>query len=443
MTITLPKDVSKIISALEDHGYEAFAVGGCVRDVLLGREPEDWDITTSAKPEEVKAIYSRTIDTGIEHGTVKVMLGKNGYEVTTYRIDGKYSDNRHPDRVEFTASLEEDLKRRDFTINAMAYNDSRGLIDLFGGMDDLKAKIIRCVGDPRERFKEDALRMFRAVRFSAQLGFDIEDKTADAVMDLHDNLKTISVERIQTELVKLITSDNPRKIVDCYHLGITAAVLPEFDAMMLTPQHHIHHIYNVGEHTVKVMENVAPTKVMRLTALLHDISKPETITRDEKGDTHFKGHPELGAEKAGEILRRLKFDNDTIHKVKTLIKWHDVRPEAETVNIRKILNKIGEELFPMLLDIKYGDIMGQSDYMREEKLEVLEEYKRCFEEIISRKQCFTIKDLAVDGHDLMELGIPAGVEIGKKLNGLLSIVLEDPEKNKKEVLLSYVKKDMN
>ena len=200
-TITLPRDVSKIISALEDHGFEAFAVGGCVRDVILGREPEDWDITTSAKPEEIKAIYSRTIDTGIEHGTVKVMLGREGYEVTTYRIDGKYSDNRHPDKVEFTASLEEDLKRRDFTINAMAYNESRGLVDMFGGMEDLQGKIIRCVGDPKERFEEDALRMFRAVRFSAQLGFDIEEGTADAIMDLHDNLKTISAERIQTELV--------------------------------------------------------------------------------------------------------------------------------------------------------------------------------------------------------------------------------------------------
>ena len=442
MRITLPRDVSKIISALEDHGFEAFAVGGCVRDVILGREPEDWDITTSAKPEEIKAIYSRTIDTGIEHGTVKVMLGREGYEVTTYRIDGKYSDNRHPDKVEFTASLEEDLKRRDFTINAMAYNESRGLVDMFGGMEDLQGKIIRCVGDPKERFEEDALRMFRAVRFSAQLGFDIEEGTADAIMDLHDNLKTISAERIQTELVKLIVSDHPERIRDCYHLGITAAVLPEFDAMMLTPQHHIHHIYNVGEHTIKVMENVAPTKVMRLTALLHDIAKPETITRDEAGDTHFKGHPLKGAEKAKSVLRRLKFDNDTIHKVETLIKWHDDRPPAKDVNIRKILNRIGEELFPMLLDIKYGDIMGQSEYMRAEKLSALEEYRKCFNRIIDRKQCFTIKDLAVDGHDLMDIGIPAGVELGKKLSKLLDIVLEDPEKNEKDILLSYIKKEL-
>ena len=443
MKITLPANVSKIISALEDRGFEAFAVGGCVRDVILGRDPEDWDITTSAKPEEIKAIYSRTIDTGIEHGTVKVMLGREGYEVTTYRIDGKYSDNRHPDKVEFTASLEEDLKRRDFTINAMAYNESRGLVDMFGGMEDLQAKIIRCVGDPKERFKEDALRMFRAVRFSAQLDFDIEEGTSDAIMDLHDNLKTISAERIQTELVKLIVSDHPERIRDCYHLGITAAVLPEFDAMMLTPQHHIHHIYNVGEHTIKFMENVAPTKVMRLTALLHDIAKPETMTRDEAGDTHFKGHPVKGAEKAVGVLRRLKFDNDTIHKVETLIKWHDVRPPARDMNIRKILNRVGEELFPMLLDIKYGDIMGQSEYMRAEKLYALEEYRKCFDRIIDQKQCFTIKDLAVDGHDLMDLGIPAGVDLGKKLSKLLDIVMEDPDKNEKDILLSYIKKELN
>ncbi len=440
MTIRLPANVSKIIRNLEAHGYEAYAVGGCIRDSILGRAPQDWDITTSAKPEEVKAIYPRTIDTGIEHGTVKVMLGKEGYEVTTYRIDGKYTDMRHPDKVEFTASLTEDLKRRDFTINAMAYNDSKGLIDLFGGTDDLKAHIIRCVGDPKERFNEDALRMFRAVRFAAQLGFDIDPATAGAVKALSANLKNISAERIQTELVKLLVSPNPGRIRDCYDLGITGTVLPEFDLMMETPQKHIHHIYNVGEHTIRVIENVPATKVMRLTALLHDVAKPDTRTVDEAGYTHFKGHPLLGADKAGEILKRLKLDNDSIHKVKTLIRWHDVRPEPAEKSVRRLLSKVGEELFPLLLDIKYGDIMGQSDYQREEKLDVLRGYRKCFESIIEAGQCFAVKDLAVDGRDLIEAGIPAGKEIGRKLAGLLDIVIDDPECNDRETLLSFIAK---
>ena len=440
MRIALPSDVSRIISDLESHGYEAYAVGGCIRDSLLGRQPEDWDITTSARPEEVKKIYRRTIDTGIEHGTVKVMLGKEGYEVTTYRIDGKYSDNRHPDRVEYTRSLTEDLKRRDFTINAMAYNEKRGLVDEFGGLEDLKNKTIKCVGDPGERFGEDALRMFRAVRFAAQLDFKIETGTSEAVKELAGNLRTISAERIQTELVKLITSHHPEKMRDCYELGITGAILPEFDAMMNTPQHHIHHIYNVGEHTIRVMENVKPTKVMRLAALLHDVAKPETKTVDEAGDTHFYGHPKVGAEKAVGILKRLKFDNDSIHKVKTLIYWHDVRPDATPEKIRRLLSKVGEEMFPLLLDIKYGDICGQSGYMRDEKLDILRKYRECYELILSEKQCFTIKDLAVDGRDLIAAGIPAGKEIGEKLGELLEIVLDDPDKNKKEILLSYVQK---
>ncbi|MBR5336764.1 MAG: CCA tRNA nucleotidyltransferase [Lachnospiraceae bacterium] len=442
MKITLPQNVCKIISDLESRGFEAFAVGGCVRDSILGRTPEDWDITTSARPEDVKAIYRRTIDTGIEHGTVKVMMGDEGYEVTTYRIDGEYSDMRHPDRVEFTVSLEEDLSRRDFTINAMAYNESRGLVDLFGGMEDLRSGVIRCVGESGERFNEDALRMFRAVRFAAQLDFSIDKDTAEAIRELSGNLKNISAERIQTELVKLITSSHPERIRDCYEMGITAAVLPEFDVMMKTPQNHMHHMYDVGEHTIKVMENVLPSKVMRLTALLHDVGKPATGTVDEEGYTHFKGHPNVGAEMAAGILRRLKFDNDSIHKVKTLIKWHDVRPDATEKNIRRLLSKVGEDLFPLLLDIKYGDILGQSDYMREEKLAILSDYRRCFEKIISEKQCFTIKDLAVDGHDLMDAGIPAGVEIGEKLKSLLEIVLEDPARNKKDVLLSYIKEGL-
>ena len=388
MRISLPKNVNVIIESLEAAGYEAYAVGGCVRDSILGREPEDWDITTSALPEEVKAIFPRTIDTGIEHGTVTVMMEHVGYEVTTYRIDGKYTDGRHPDKVEFTPNLTEDLRRRDFTINAMAYNESSGLVDLYGGKEDIENKIIRCVGEAKERFNEDALRILRAVRFSAQLGFEIEDKTREEIKRQAVNLKKISVERIQTELVKMLVSDNPGHIRECYKLGITDIILPEFNKMMETPQQIIFHIYDVGEHSIKVLEHVKPEKVVRIAALLHDVAKPYTALYDDAGNVHFKGHPEMGVIMAQDILRRLKFDNDTIAKVKTLIKYHDCRPKATLPNIRRLLKDVGEELFPLLIDIKYGDIAGQSDFRREEKLATVKAYEELFHKIIEEKQCY-------------------------------------------------------
>lgn len=438
MKIKLPDNVRFIINELERQGYEAYAVGGCVRDTLLGREPGDWDITTSAKPEEVKTVFKKTVDTGIEHGTVTVIMDGTGYEVTTYRIDGKYSDGRHPDKVEFTPSLTEDLKRRDFTINAMAYNESTGMVDLFGGLEDLEKGIIRCVGNPKERFNEDALRIFRAVRFSAQLGFDIEEGTKQAIKELAESLTIISAERIQTELVKLLMSDHPEKIRDCYELSITTAILPEFDLMMATSQNTIHHRYTVGEHTIKVLENVPAERIVRITALLHDVAKPETKKVTEDGQEHFPDHQPIGADKAAGILRRLKFDNDTINKVKTLIRWHDARPET-LAGLRRLLNNVGEELFPTLISFKYGDIMGQSEYKREEKLAVVDGYKASFEQIISERQCFSLKQLAVTGNDLIAEGIPAGAEIGRCLKNLLDLVTEDQSLNDKETLLSMVR----
>ena len=290
MKIELPKKVLFIINNLQLAGYDAFAVGGCVRDSILARKPQDWDITTSAKPEAIKEIFRRTIDTGIEHGTVTVMIGKDSYEVTTYRIDGAYEDSRHPKEVRFTNCLEEDLRRRDFTINAMAYNDDVRLVDVFGGMQDLNHHLIRCVGDPRERFSEDALRILRAVRFSAQLDFPIEPDTAKAVKELAPNLKNISAERIQTELVKLLTSPHPERIQDACELGITKVVLPEWDAMVGVKQNTIHHKYDVAEHTLHTLKHVKRDKYLRLTMLFHDMGKPAMKTTDEKGNDHFKGH---------------------------------------------------------------------------------------------------------------------------------------------------------
>lgn len=329
--IDIPKSVKLIIDILEKNGYEAFAVGGCVRDTILDRKPQDWDITTSALPNQVKELFYRTIDTGIQHGTVTVLIKGVGYEVTTYRIDGEYNDSRHPESVEFTADLIEDLKRRDFTINAMAYNPGIGLVDAFDGIGDIEKKEIRCVGNPRERFREDALRILRAVRFSAQLGFHIEEGTMEAIKELAGTLENISAERIHVELEKLIMSNHPDKLITAYEAGITKVVLPEFDAMMECPQVSPYHMYNVGEHTIKVMENVPPTKEMRWAALLHDVGKPDSVTYDKKEPTrmHFYGHAHVGAKMVSTILRRLKMDNKTIKLVTRLVEHHDDRPVAD------------------------------------------------------------------------------------------------------------------
>lgn len=438
MKIQLPEKVNTIIQTLQEHGYEAYAVGGCVRDSLLGREPGDWDITTSASPEETKKLFARTVDTGIEHGTVTVLLGKEGFEVTTYRIDGKYEDSRHPTEVIFTRNLREDLLRRDFTINAMAYNNTEGIVDIFGGMDDLKRKIIRCVGNARERFGEDALRIMRGVRFAAQLGFSLEKGTKEAMTELAPTLEKISAERIQTELVKLLVSDSPELIREAYHLGITAVILPEFDEMMRTGQETKYHRYDVGEHTVQAVCNVPPDKVLRLTMLLHDVAKPEMKTVDADGTAHFKGHDIRGEQKAKEILRRLKFDNDTIHKVTKLVRWHDYRMPAEKKNVRKAMSKISAELFPMYLLVKRADILAHSMYRREEELENLSGLQKCYEEIVADHECVSLKQLAVTGTDLIGIGMKPGKQIGEVLNELLRIVLEYPEFNNKEHLLRFV-----
>lgn len=438
MKIQLPEKVNTIIQTLQEHGYEAYAVGGCVRDSLLGREPGDWDITTSASPDETKKLFARTVDTGIEHGTVTVLLGKEGFEVTTYRIDGKYEDSRHPTEVIFTRNLREDLLRRDFTINAMAYNDTEGIVDIFGGMDDLKRKIIRCVGNARERFGEDALRIMRGVRFAAQLGFSLEKETKEAMTELAPTLEKISAERIQTELVKLLVSDSPELIREAYHLGITAVILPEFDEMMRTGQETKYHRYDVGEHTVQAVCNVPPDKVLRLTMLLHDVAKPEMKTVDADETAHFKGHDIRGEQKAKEILRRLKFDNDTIHKVTKLVRWHDYRMPAEKKNVRKAMSKISAELFPMYLLVKRADILAHSMYRREEELENLSGLQKCYEEIVADHECVSLKQLAVTGTDLIGIGMKPGKQIGEVLNELLRIVLEYPEFNNKEHLLRFV-----
>lgn len=435
LRIELPERVDRIITILQNHGYEAYAVGGCVRDSILGRKPEDWDITTSATPEETKALFHKTFDTGIEHGTVTVLMGEEGFEVTTYRIDGEYEDSRHPKEVTFTRNLQEDLLRRDFTINAMAYNEKEGLVDIFGGIRDLQANVIRCVGNAKERFLEDALRILRGLRFAAQLGFHIEEETRRAMGDLAFTLGKISAERIQAELVKMVVSDRPQLLRDAYELGVTQVFLPEFDRIMATEQETPHHMYSVGEHTLHAMKNIRANKVLRLTMLLHDMGKPAHKTVDDEGVAHFKRHAEESQMIAKNVLRRLKFDNETLHKVTKLVCYHDYRMPATAKNVRRAMSQIGEELFPYYMEVRRADVLAQSMYRREEKLKNLDEIENLYLEITQMKQCVSLKELAISGKDLIALGMKPGKEIGACLNKLLEWVIEEPERNEKGKLL--------
>ena len=444
MQITLPDKVKTIIDRFEDEGFEAYIVGGCVRDSVLGKTPNDWDITTNAKPEQIKALFGRTLDIGIKHGTVVVMMGGEGFEVTTYRIDGNYSDGRHPDSVSFTSDLREDLRRRDFTINAMAYSDRTGIIDIFGGMDDIDKHLVRAVGNPAERFDEDALRILRAVRFAAKLGYDIEENTRAEASRLAPSLAKISAERIREELQKIILSDHPDKIRDAYLMGITAQVLPEWDIMMECKQNTPHHYLTVGEHTICALEDCVCSdstlseddrKVLRLAILLHDSGKPAMKTTDEDGVDHFKMHPDKSEEIALSVLRRLKYDNDTIAKVRKLVKYHDYRPKLTEYKVRRLIVDVGVTLMPLLMLVKEVDLRAHSNYQMDEKRAELDGLEELYDAVIKSGDCLSLKEMKVTGKDLIEAGIPKGVMMGEVLDRLFDAVLEDPRKNEKEILL--------
>ncbi len=437
MKIELPKAVRMILDELHRRGHEAYAVGGCIRDSILGKAPKDWDITTSAKPGQVKEIFGKTIDTGIQHGTVTVLADHIGYEVTTYRIDGEYEDARHPKKVVYTTDVREDLRRRDFTINAMAYNEQAGLVDEFDGALDLKKGIIRCVGNAAERFTEDALRILRAVRFASQLDFEIEEETARAASLLADNLAKISAERIQMELTKLLVSPHPEKMRLLYELGLSAVMLPEWNVMMETEQNNPHHCDTVGGHTIRALMEVPADKVLRYAVLLHDVAKPMCRSEDEEGISHFHGHPEEGAKLAKKILRRLKMDNATTDAVCRLVKYHDCNPAPTRKSVRRMIYRIGSESYPGLFEVKRADILAQSEYKRTEKLEALACYRRFYDEIMKRKECLSLGELAVSGSDLIAAGMQPGPVIGRTLQALLEIVIEEPEKNTKEYLMRY------
>lgn len=435
------QNARKVVAQLNIAGHEAYLVGGCVRDMVLGKaEIPDYDVCTSALPEQVKQVFAKTFDTGIKHGTVTVLHDGEPFEVTTYRIDGAYSDNRRPDEVHFTTDLIDDLKRRDFTFNAMAMDYEGRIVDPFNGQADLKNKVIRAVGDPNERFREDPLRILRGIRFLAQLGleFSIDDDTLTAMSKQAHLLKSISAERIQVELVKTVVAKNVWALKVASNAGITQHFLPEFDVAMACEQNNPHHAYTVGVHTLLTLESIAVDKVLRLAMLLHDVAKPACKTTGEDGIDHFYGHPEAGVEMAREILRRLKFDNDTIDKVKHLIRWHDYRPAPTPKSVRKAVAKIGEDYFPLYLQVRRADTAGQSDYERAEKLATIDKIEKIFHDTIEAGVATDLKKLAIDGHDLIDLGITRGPEIGRVLTELLEIVLEDPELNTREILIGKV-----
>ncbi|MBP3218223.1 MAG: HD domain-containing protein [Lachnospiraceae bacterium] len=444
MIIQIPEKVNTVLETLKENGHEAYIVGGCVRDSVLGRIPKDWDITTSASPQEVKACFPRTVDTGLQHGTVTVILDGEGYEVTTYRVDGVYEDGRHPKEVHFTRSLEEDLRRRDFTINAMAYAPEKGLVDLFDGMGDIRRGLIRAVGEPVERFSEDALRMLRAVRFSARLNYEIEEKTYEAICRLAPALCRISAERIREELIGILLSDHPEKLSCAAACGLTAVFLPELDRCFETPQNNPHHCWNVGEHILRSVQAARADRILRLTMLFHDIGKPLCRTTDEQGIDHFHGHAEIGTEMTRQILRRLKFDNDTIDQVCRLVRYHDLQPEYTERAMRRAMVKVGPELFPLLLEVKAADLCAQSTCQAEQKQEALREWEALYQKVRESLCALSLKDLAVSGKDLIAEGISPGRQIGSILNTMLEDVLDHPEHNTREYLLTaYVRNENN
>lgn len=443
MKIEIPKSVEFIINNIETEGYEAYVVGGCVRDSLIGRIPNDWDITTNAKPSEIKDIFSKldikVIETGIKHGTVTLILEKIPYEITTYRIEGKYSDKRHPDMVEFTKNIKKDLNRRDFTINAMAYNYKNGLVDCYSGLCDLKNNIIKCVGDPSKRFREDALRMIRAIRFSAQLNFEIEIHTKEAIKDLSYNIKNVSMERIKEEFNKILLSDDVFKIHKLNKYGLMKYFLPEFDICENTKQNHPYHIFNVGSHILHAVSEISNELHLRLTMLLHDICKPNCKITDEKGIDHFYGHAEKSAEACKNILKRMKYDNQTIIKVYNLVKYHDYEVYSNR-SIKRLLNKMGEENFRDLLKVKEADIKAQNPKYYNKNHNILLEIEKRLEHILENKECFSLKNLNISGKDLIELGFEQGKEMGYVLKKLLDIVIENPDLNVSEELKSMALK---
>ena len=444
MIFDIPPGAEHILQTFTAAGYEAFLVGGCVRDLLRGRPPHDWDVCTSARPEETEACFGgcRVLETGLKHGTVTVLINGEPYEITTYRTEGPYSDGRRPDFVGFVSELEQDLARRDFTMNAIALGPDGTVRDPFGGADDIRAGVIRCVGDPAHRFQEDGLRLMRALRFSAVLGYGIEDRTARAIHRCRSMLDKVAAERVREELCKLLTGRNAAEVLRQYP-DVLWRFWPELKPLAGTAQNNPWHCRDVWEHTLHALEAAPADANLRLTMLLHDIGKPQCKSTDENGVDHFYGHPAVGAELAEQLLRRLKFDRAAIKQVVTLVEYHDAPPPRDGKSIRRQLNKLGSETFFQLLEVKRADILGQNPEKKPVRLAELAAIKAEAEQIVVEGQCLTLKDLAVNGRDVIAAGAVPGPAVGRVLNRLLGRVLDGELPNRREVLLEQVKHELS
>lgn len=432
----LPKGAEFIISRLNAAGHQAYAVGGCVRDSLLGLAPKDWDICTSALPDEMQRLFAdcHVVETGLKHGTLTVVLHHVPYEVTTFRVDGAYTDHRHPDGVTFVTDVREDLARRDFTVNAMAYHPEQGLVDAFGGQEDLAAGVIRCVGEAERRFDEDALRILRALRFASTYGFAMEEHTAAAVHSLKETLSGVAAERIRVELGKLLCGKGVGDILRGYH-DVIAQVLPELAPMAGFEQHTPFHRYDVWEHTVRAVEAVPPVEALRLTMLLHDSGKPAAFTMDEAGVGHAYGHPAISAEIADRAMAALRMDNATHDRVVLLVRNHDIPIDTDTRRLKRRLNKFGEEALRQLIEVQRADAMGKGTVAAADIEARIGGIRQALKDLLAAAPCFTLKDLAVKGGDLMQQGI-RGKAIGQCLDHLLNEVMAERLDNSRETLLA-------
>ncbi len=439
MKFEIPAGAQKIFQTLIDADYEAYLVGGCVRDLIRGVAPHDWDICTSARPEETENCFAghRIIETGLKHGTVTVLEDGEPYEITTYRTEGPYSDSRRPDYVKFVSDLEADLARRDFTMNAIALGLDGSLRDPFGGAGDIKAGVIRCVGEPTQRFQEDGLRVMRALRFAAVLGYEIEEQTAQAIHENRHMLEHVAAERIHVELCKLLVGEKAGDILRQYP-DVFCQFWPQLEPLITLEQNNPWHCWGGWEHTIHAVEAAPPELILRLTMLLHDIGKPSCKSTDENGIDHFYGHPAVSAKLADEMLQSLKFDNKTRERVVTLVEYHDVQIPNRERSVHKWLGRLGPETFFQLLEIKRADGMGQAYELVKDRLAELEEMKSKAEEIIAQGQCVSLKDLAVNGRDVIAAGIAPGPEVGRVLDRLLEQVLNGEVSNEREVLLKVV-----
>ena len=435
--INIPADANELIHTLQNNGHSAYIVGGCVRDSILGRTPHDWDICTSATPSEMLEIFKdkKIIETGLQHGTVTVVVNGEPYEITTYRIDGIYSDNRRPDAVTFTDKLVEDLRRRDFTINAMAYNDEEGLIDPFNGMEDIKYKKISCVGFAEDRFGEDALRILRAIRFAAQLEFTIMPGTDREIHKQYKNLENISIERINSEFCKIASSDDFCVELLLYK-DVFSLFIPELKDMFDFPQNNPWHIWDVFGHTIHAVEYCdSDDLVVRLAVFFHDFGKPHSYQDGEDGIRHFKGHGKVSADITDSIMKRLRFDNETRNNVVELVYYHDATFEVGKKYVKRWLNKIGEKQFRRLLQVKKADNKAQNLELSSDRIKELSEIEALINEVLQEDECFSLKDLAVNGNDLIGVGYKSGKELGNTLNKLLQLVIDGDCPNEKEKLL--------